>query len=150
VAGHHGGGDVSGGLVFEHIAGAQADHAYMLLAIVAVHGSRLENFRREVLQGRCGRNDSFAAGLAHAHVVDGERFEGGVVAEDELAKLLHRSFVLHVDEGGCDVGASAIGLVAKAVGDEIEDDGFLGGISGGGNWCRRRGLGGGENAEGDG
>ena len=125
LARHQRRGDVRRRLVFQNIPGTQADYAHMLLAVVAVHGSRPEDLGREVLQRRSRRSHRFSTWLADAHIVNIQRFKASVVPENQLPESLHGRFALNADHGAGDAFPGAVVLVTHAVGNLVVDHRFL-------------------------
>ena len=112
-------------VVLEYFAGAQAGHGNVLHAKVGVNGSFALDGRAEILHGIVSRLHHAAIGLHHADVSNLNALVGGVVAQLNLAPLLHSSLTLHPDTSDRFFAARAVVLKAVAGAELLDYEGFL-------------------------
>ena len=100
----------------------------MFFFVVRVFGSIAGYAGGHIFHGVGCRGDDRAVFLFHAHEADVHYFVGGVVAEDEFAKLLHTGIALHADADGEIAFAGAIIFKTRGGVVLLDDEGFLGEI----------------------
>jgi hypothetical protein len=82
-------GDVPAGLGFQHIAGGQAFHGYMLLMQIAVEGRLAGDFRRHIENILRRGDDHGAVGFSYADVDNLDGLKRVLIGKGQDAITLH-------------------------------------------------------------